>query len=83
MLRFLPLPALPSRKPIFPRTAAICALAGEGEGAVESAPLGVTLDARDGACRREPRAVQPPEAGEIIEIPQVGGLHHHYERRTA
>ena len=25
---------------------------------------------------REPQAVQPPEAGEIIEIPQVGGLHH-------
>ena len=31
----------------------------------------------------EPRAVQPPEAGEIIEIPEVGGLHHHYERRAA
>jgi len=29
------------------------------------------------------RAVHPPEAGEIIEIPQVGGLHHHYERRAA
>jgi putative transposase len=31
----------------------------------------------------EPRAVQPAEAGEIIEIPEVGGLHHHYERRAA
>ena len=32
---------------------------------------------------REPRAVQPAEAGEIIEIPEVGGPHHHYERRAA
>ena len=31
----------------------------------------------------EPRAVQPAEAGEIIEVPEVGGLHHHYERRAA
>ena len=31
----------------------------------------------------ETRAVQPPEAGEIIEIPEVGGLHHHYESRAA
>ncbi|HUI41248.1 MAG TPA: integrase core domain-containing protein, partial [Terriglobia bacterium] len=29
------------------------------------------------------RAVQGPEAGEIVEIPQVGGLHHRYERRAA
>jgi hypothetical protein len=29
------------------------------------------------------RVVQRPEAGEIVEIPQVGGLHHRYERRTA
>jgi len=27
------------------------------------------------------RAVHP--AGEVIEIPEVGGLHHHYERRAA
>ena len=31
----------------------------------------------------EPRAVQPPEMGEIVELPQVGGLHHRYERRAA
>jgi putative transposase len=24
----------------------------------------------------EPRAVQPPEMGDIVELPQVGGLHH-------
>jgi transposase InsO family protein len=31
----------------------------------------------------EPRAVQPPEDGDVIEIPEVGGLHHRYERRAA
>ncbi|SPE33174.1 hypothetical protein SBA2_750008 [Acidobacteriia bacterium SbA2] len=31
----------------------------------------------------EPRAVQPPEVGPVIELPQVGGLHHRYERRAA
>jgi putative transposase len=31
----------------------------------------------------EPPPVQPPEAGCIISIPEVGGLHHHYERRAA
>jgi transposase InsO family protein len=30
-----------------------------------------------------PRVVQGPEAGEIVEVPQVGGLHHRYERRAA
>ena len=29
------------------------------------------------------RIVQGAEAGEIVEIPQVGGLHHRYERRAA
>lgn len=29
------------------------------------------------------RPVQPPVAGEIVEVPEVGGLHHHYERRAA
>ena len=29
------------------------------------------------------RPIQPPEAGRIIAIPEVGGLHHRYERRTA
>jgi transposase InsO family protein len=31
----------------------------------------------------EPRAVQPPEMGEILEFREVGGLHHRYERRRA
>ena len=31
----------------------------------------------------EPRPVQPPEQGQVISIPQVGGLHHRYERRAA
>jgi transposase InsO family protein len=29
------------------------------------------------------RAVQPPGRGTVIAIPQVGGLHHRYERRAA
>jgi len=29
------------------------------------------------------RVVQGPEAGEVVEIPEVGGLHHCYERRAA
>jgi len=31
----------------------------------------------------EPRAVQPPELGAVMELPEVGGLHHRYERRAA
>ena len=31
----------------------------------------------------EERAVQPPELGAVIELAQVGGLHHRYERRAA
>ena len=30
-----------------------------------------------------PRLIQPPEVGLIREVPEVGGLHHHYERRVA
>jgi putative transposase len=30
-----------------------------------------------------PRAVQASELGAVIEIPEVGGLHHRYERRAA
>ena len=30
-----------------------------------------------------PRRVQPPDAGPIVSIPQVGGLHHRYERKAA
>ena len=29
------------------------------------------------------REVQPPGDGRVVEIPQVGGLHHRYERRAA
>ncbi len=29
------------------------------------------------------RAIQPPEQGKVISIPQVGGLHHRYERQAA
>ena len=31
----------------------------------------------------EPREVQPPEAGPIVSIQELGGLHHRYERRAA
>ncbi|MBV9490869.1 MAG: hypothetical protein JO069_14290 [Verrucomicrobia bacterium] len=31
----------------------------------------------------EPRPIQTPEQGQIISIPQVGGLHHRCERRAA
>ena len=31
----------------------------------------------------EKRVVQPPELGPVIELAQVGGLHHRYERRAA
>ncbi len=31
----------------------------------------------------EPRPVHPPEVGPVAAIPQVGGLHHRYERRAA
>ena len=30
-----------------------------------------------------PCPVQPPSIGRVIKIPQVGGLHHRYERRAA
>ena len=31
----------------------------------------------------EPRPIQPPSAGNVVAFPQVGGLHHRYERRAA
>jgi hypothetical protein len=31
----------------------------------------------------EPRAIQGTDLGPVIEVSEVGGLHHHYERRTA
>ena len=35
------------------------------------------MDAPDG------RPIQPRESGTVVEFPEVGGLHHHYERRAA
>jgi hypothetical protein len=31
----------------------------------------------------DPRPIQPPSAGTVVAFPQVGGLHHRYERRAA
>jgi putative transposase len=31
----------------------------------------------------EPRPIQPPKLGRVVSVPQVGGLHHRYERRAA
>jgi transposase InsO family protein len=31
----------------------------------------------------EPRPVHPPALGKVTAVPEVGGLHHHYERRAA
>jgi len=31
----------------------------------------------------DPRLVQPPELGSVMKLPEVGGLHHHYERKAA
>jgi transposase InsO family protein len=31
----------------------------------------------------ESRLVQPPESGRVVAVPQIGGLHHRYERRAA
>ena len=30
-----------------------------------------------------PRRMEPPSKGEIVAVPQVGGLHHRYTRRAA
>jgi putative transposase len=29
------------------------------------------------------RKISPPDTGPVIAIPQIGGLHHRYERRAA
>jgi len=31
----------------------------------------------------EARAIEPPEAGRVVALPRVGGLHHRYTRRAA
>ncbi len=30
-----------------------------------------------------PRPMEPPELGNVVQLPHVGGLHHRYERRAA
>ena len=30
-----------------------------------------------------PRAIQPPDMGSVRSVPEMGGLHHHYERIAA
>lgn len=32
---------------------------------------------------RDARPVQPPEQGAVVEFPEVGGLHHHYDQVAA
>jgi putative transposase len=39
--------------------------------------LSLAMDAPGG------RPAQPPNQGKVIEFPEVGGLHHHYERLAA
>ena len=39
--------------------------------------LSLEMDAPD------PRPIQGPEIGRVVEYSEVGGLHHHYERRAA
>lgn len=39
--------------------------------------LSLEMDAPD------PRPIQGPERGRVVEFPEVGGLHHHYERLAA
>jgi hypothetical protein len=31
----------------------------------------------------EPRAIQPPEMGAVVAVPQVGGLHYRNKRQAA
>ena len=45
-----------------------------------SRTTGKDMDEKDAP---EPRPIQAANLGEIVEIPEVGGLHHHYERRAA
>ena len=45
--------------------------------------LGITTKLALQKDSPEPRGVQTPDAGRVISIPEVGGLHHRYERRAA
>ena len=42
--------------------------------------LGFAIRALDGNCARP---VTPPSAGRLVAIPEVGGLHHRYDRIAA
>jgi len=44
---------------------------------ITDSPLSVDKDAPI------PRPITPPGDGNIVAIPEVGGLHHRYERRAA
>jgi hypothetical protein len=52
-------------------------------------PTVTTMDDRSdrdlslGKDAPEPREVGPPTMGEVVELPEVGGLHHRYERLAA
>jgi hypothetical protein len=35
------------------------------------------------AVLTKPRAVQPPEVGQVVEIREAGGLYRHHERAAA
>jgi hypothetical protein len=35
------------------------------------------------AAEQQRRKTSPPELGRIVAIPQVGGLHHRYDRHAA
>jgi hypothetical protein len=44
-------------------------------------PLTVTFRCTLAGDAPEPRGVQGLEVGEVVEFPEVGGLHHRYESR--
>jgi hypothetical protein len=48
----------------------------------DTAPRYLLRD-RDASYGQESRPIHPLSAGKIIAFPQVGGLHHRYERRAA
>jgi putative transposase len=39
--------------------------------------LSLSMDATN------PRTVHPPDRGRVVEVAELGGLHHHYERLAA
>jgi hypothetical protein len=45
-------------------------------GSLFSSLLGLQKDMPD------PRAIQSPDAGRMVAIPEVGGLHHRYQEET-